>query len=82
MSASEAVERNVRNAHDKHQLLNEMKQLEANLLLHSKEIQRQKEDLHLERQKHKATYLEKLSAERKVSELLVSKSRLEVINLC
>jgi septal ring factor EnvC (AmiA/AmiB activator) len=78
MSASEAVERNVRNAHDKHLLLNELKQLESNLQLSQKEIQRQKDDLKAERQKHKTTYLEKLAAERKVSELLVAKSRLEV----
>lgn len=78
MSVSEAVERNIRNAHDKHLLLNEMKQLEATIQSREKDIQRQQEELALERQKHKATYLEKLAAERRVAELLVSKSRLEV----
>ena len=78
LTASEAVERSVRNAHDKHVLLSNLKQAEINVQTSQKEVLRNREELAQEKQKHKATYLEKLTAERKASELIVGKARAEV----
>lgn len=72
------MERSVRTSHDKHVLLSHVRQLESDLLQSGRDIQRFKDEIAEERQKHKALYMEKISAERKAAELLVAKARAEV----
>lgn len=78
MSASEAVERSVKTSHERHILESTLKQVEDDLLKAQREIKRYCDEIHEEKQKYKSLYLEKLAAERKSSELLVSKARMEV----
>lgn len=75
ISASEAVERSVKTTQDKHNLLRSLQNAESELGSCKNDNQRVKAELSEERQKHKVTYLEKLSAERKASELLTAKSK-------
>ena len=77
-SAADAQERNTKNIHDKLNYMRSLQNSENDLLACQLEVRRLKDELNEERQKLKSTYLEKLTTERKSSELIAAKSRIEV----
>ncbi len=78
ISASEAVERSMKSAHDKHNILRSLQNVESDLQSCKYELQRSLDELSHEKQRYKGAYIEKLAAERKAAELVASKSKVEV----
>jgi len=79
LSASEAAERSVKSAHDKNNILRDLRTYEIEIRNLKSELNIIQQELSDEKAKHKLTHLEKISSERKAAEFLASKSRLEAI---
>ena len=78
MSVTDAIERAQKCEHENQNLLRTQRNLENELRSIQSANKRLKEDLMEEKKKHRGVHVDKLSAERKLTELLAEKTRLEV----
>lgn len=81
LSVSEATERSIRFAHEKHNLLHELHRTESELQTARAEITRCKEEIATTRSKMKTFHADKIDADKKVAIYLGNKSKLEVWEL-